>query len=582
MKPRALSTSTILAAVGGTVLLLGIVFLLILAAQAGFFGPGPRVITAALVAIGLIGGGIYLRSKPETSDRRRNSNEAGALALVGTGYAAAILDVIAATSLYHFLPTLLGYVVVGLLAAAGLVLAYMWRSDILAALAGCGAMVFAPLLSVDAKTIVFVTIIGATMTITGHRHHHWLRFLRTIVPAAFIGISLPASHFAESIMSESYTADIVTYGLCAVVFAIIVMATTVVESVVSAREGDLFAMVNLPAVFPLAFLATADFPLPTWLVYALLGALYSAVAVAVVYMYFATKRSVVSVGAVLGILGVLFFAMALARTRGSFRELSVTATAIAYLILAQRVRRRWLRVVAGLAVAVAVVVFLGSADVQYMFWRSAAVSTYTWIDALNSVAMLCGIAVFAYYLRTTSSQQSVRTVRPFLVAAAIIVASLTVIIVGVATGRGLGGQESVATGFFTAHLIVTVALISLAAVLVLTDAIPVSKPRTVGFALGGVALAKLFLFDLSMLPAVLRIIAFLIVGGVLLLVSLRYTDPDPTATANPSPGMSPPPTAAADTAHHAPHSGYGGHNRSAYDGPVPPGPGPAGNSGQMY
>src|SRR5699024_11183008 len=142
--PRV-TAATALAAIGGAVMLAGVVFLLVAAIQAGLFPPLARVVAAAVLAAILVGLGLRLQARHEAGARAEPEPEAweragawsvnpGAPALVGTGFAAAILDVIASTTLYQWVPVPAAYALVGGLALAGMILAQRWSSGLLACL----------------------------------------------------------------------------------------------------------------------------------------------------------------------------------------------------------------------------------------------------------------------------------------------------------------------------------------------------------------------------------------------------------------------------------------------------------------
>ena len=85
-----------LAWIGGAITLLGVVLLLVLAIQRGWLGPVPRLLCGLGFAAGLIAVGWRVRRTP--------SGQIGGFALTATGIAAVYLDVVAATSLYAYLP----------------------------------------------------------------------------------------------------------------------------------------------------------------------------------------------------------------------------------------------------------------------------------------------------------------------------------------------------------------------------------------------------------------------------------------------------------------------------------------------
>lgn len=146
-----------IAVAGVVVLLAGVVMLLVLAAQHGYFGPSARVIGCALLAVGLIAVAAVVH--------RRQPDNSGALALAGAGLAAGYLDVTAMTWLLD-VPVRPAMVVAGLVAVAGLVLARWWNSQIVAVIAAVGALVLVPAVSggdllTAAAFLVLLTLVTA-------------------------------------------------------------------------------------------------------------------------------------------------------------------------------------------------------------------------------------------------------------------------------------------------------------------------------------------------------------------------------------------------------------------------------------
>ena len=93
-----------LAVAGVAVTLIGVVLLLlVLAAQAGILAPPVRVGAGAVLAVGLVGVGVLFN--------RRIGGRIGGIALAATGIAAAYMDVIAVTTVYHWAPPVFGLLI---------------------------------------------------------------------------------------------------------------------------------------------------------------------------------------------------------------------------------------------------------------------------------------------------------------------------------------------------------------------------------------------------------------------------------------------------------------------------------------
>ena len=118
--------SRVLAVAGAGVTLVGVVMLLILAAQAGWFGPELRVGVGAVFSIALVYIGSRVFGKP--------GGRVGGIAVAATGIAGLYLDVVAMTVIYEWLETSIGLVAAFGIAAAGVALAVSWRSQAMAVL----------------------------------------------------------------------------------------------------------------------------------------------------------------------------------------------------------------------------------------------------------------------------------------------------------------------------------------------------------------------------------------------------------------------------------------------------------------
>src|SRR6476659_4457412 len=92
----------VLAVAGVAVTLIGVVLLLVLAAQAGILRPEIRVGAGAALAGALVVVAARLNSRP--------GGRVGAIALAATGVAAAYMDVIAITTIYHWVSAPFGLV----------------------------------------------------------------------------------------------------------------------------------------------------------------------------------------------------------------------------------------------------------------------------------------------------------------------------------------------------------------------------------------------------------------------------------------------------------------------------------------
>src|SRR6476469_5718561 len=138
----------VLAVAGVAVTLVGVVLLLVLAAQAGILRPEIRVAAGGVLAAGLVGVAVRWN--------RRAGGRTGAIALAATGVAAAYIDVVAVTTLYDWVAPAVGLLLAAVIGGAGLTLARRWDSQHL------GLLVLVPLL-----ILAPIVVDGISLLMTG-------------------------------------------------------------------------------------------------------------------------------------------------------------------------------------------------------------------------------------------------------------------------------------------------------------------------------------------------------------------------------------------------------------------------------
>lgn len=169
----------VLALVGGLAVLLGVIFFLALAIKNGLIGEGARVLLAATGSLGLVAGGIWLHERKGQTDASR--------AAIGVGIAGLFATITTATQVYGFVDPGPGLILGGLVGAGAVALAIHLDSRLFAGLGIVGSLA-APIL-VEAPTsngtLVFVVIsLLASTTVVLWRRWAWLS------AAAFL-VSLP-------------------------------------------------------------------------------------------------------------------------------------------------------------------------------------------------------------------------------------------------------------------------------------------------------------------------------------------------------------------------------------------------------
>lgn len=568
-KPSRLTPATIIAALGGAIMLAGIAFLLVVAIQAGLFPPVARVIGAGILAVVLVGLGLWLQSRHKpTEDRPVNP---GALALVGTGLAAGMLDVIASSTLYGWIPDIAAYMLVGGMALGGMILAHHWRSAVLAGLVAAGTMALAPLISHGVELPIFYVIVGIATAVLAGGLGLVVRLIWSVPPAFMLTGYLTTS-------DTRLLGDQIALIVGALAFAAVTLVVAWYDSARRSPIAEYGALVVVPGAVPLLVLPTLDLLDPGWPTGLLVAAAYLVLAVffaravvpgaaltgddpsmtgapadgtpdvggttpatgaptprAALIGDDARRNAELLLAAVTGCVGSVLLVAAWGALDGpATTGLAITLTAIAYALAAGRWGRGWLEWVAGIIAGLAVFVYLGVNQPFLALSERAAVGEFTYIDVVASFAIAVLAVVVTVWFRRRFPDAGSRAV---MIGAVVVLLALSVMIVaaGVVIGDLAGGSRN---GFLAAHLVVTVLWICCAAWLALTASPRVADARKLGFVLGALALAKLLLLDLATLPGLFRVLSFIVVGAVMLAVAVRYRgggDDDNPTPAGPSP-----------------------------------------------
>lgn len=537
-----LNAATIIAAIGGAVMLAGVAFLLVVAIQAGLFPPIARVIGAAILAVILVGLGLWLQSRHEPTESRPVNP--GALALVGTGLAAAMLDVIASTVLYQWVPMPAAYLFIGGLALAGMALAQRWSSAVLACLVTAGTMALSPLISSGVELPIFFVIVGIATAVLAAELGPIVRVLWSVPPAFLL-----TGYLANA--GTTSKGDVIALVVAALAFASVAVVVAWYDSFRRSPVIEHAALVVVPTAVPLLVLPALDLARPAVLVGLILAAAYLVISVLIgrVAVAGAGIGALAEAGAqhsaganageagltgndadprtgaglllaaVTGSVGSVLLVAAWGHFDGNgLTGLAITLTAIAYVMAAGQWSRRWLEWGAGVISVLALLVYLAVNQPQLALSERLAVRDFTYLDVVASFALaVLAVAVTWWAGRRRTGDAS----RAVMAGVVVALAALSVMVV--AAGVVIGGLSGFArNGFLAAHLVVTVLWICCAAWLVLTASPRIADARKLGFVLGGLALAKLLFLDLATLPGLFRVLSFIVVGAVMLAVAVRY------------------------------------------------------------
>lgn len=491
--------SKLLAVAGAGVTLIGVVMLLVIAAQAGFFGPVARVTAGAALSIVLVGIGARVFG--------RTGGRVGGIALAATGIAGAYLDVMAVTSIYGWLVPPLGLLVALGVGAFGVALAAKWQSQSLALLVVVGVAVLAPIVT-DGITLVligFLIVIQiACYPVQLVRPWPYLEAARTIpvVLALLLAIALSV---VDSDSSNEYW-----LLASSIVVALVGIAAVVPYSrrSVDVLGSAMFATAALPLLF-----TSALFDRP---IVVAIEAPFAAVLllIAALPMFAAHTRIAAVTVAVLALLQTTF-----AATDRNTLAIALLVVAAGFIAASDRLRSKvaygigfGFTVVAGLA-------YLAQASPDSVASASRAV------ENLGSSVVLAGAAAIAVlvlvvWVGQRSGIVAKSTVEPvtFIAGLAGLYAMTTAT---VAAGVAIAGRD----GFIGGHCVATITWM-IVATLVLMRGLRVRSNAHLtllcGLALCAAAIAKLFLFDLATLDGLFRVSAFIAVGLLLLVAGTKY------------------------------------------------------------
>ncbi|MCP2276503.1 putative membrane protein (DUF2339) [Nocardia amikacinitolerans] len=505
--------SRVLAVAGVAVTLIGVVMLLVLAAQAGFFGPVPRVAAGAVFSAALVGAGMRVFGKA--------GGRVGGIALAATGIAGAYLDVIAVTAIYHWLNPVVGLAAAFAVAAGGVGLAMQWKSQPLAVLVVLGAAMLAPFVTVELVLLGFLIALQlACAPVQFGRDWPFLHVVRTapavIATLVAIAVALLETDYTRELwllVAAIATALIGTVGTVLVVrrraddvTATVAFAISTTPLLAAPALFDRRGAVLIAGLFALVLLATAASALlPKTRELAKLPG-HTAVAAAVAGS-FALLEACVGV------------------TSTQTLPIATLLVALGFLGVAGQLRSG---VAAGLGIAFALIgglAFFANATPERLASQHLAEEHLSISTTLAAIIGLAVVAVAVWTIRRLAGTPKGGAEDSILWIAASGAALYLVTAAIVAIGAATGAQD----GFVIGHSIATIGWMAAATAALLYGLRNLARSAAIAkVALGSgllvttAALAKLFLFDLATLDGLIRVAAFLVVGILLLLTGTRY------------------------------------------------------------
>lgn len=492
----------VLAVAGVAVTLIGVVLLLVLAAQAGILRPEFRVAAGAVLAGALVAAACWLYGRP--------GGRVGAIALAATGVAAAYIDVIAITTIYDWVTAPVGLAIAAVIGGAGLTLARRWNSEHLGVLVLVPLIVLAPVVT-DGITLLLVgfmlALSAASLPVQLGKDWIWLHAARTAASTLPILLALVVVHFGD-------VRDLWLAGACAIAAVLAVVGALILLP----RTGNRVAMALLTAagVLPVLCVVLAV----DRVVAALMAAALSAALLAIVLV--GDRLTGVS-GGVRQIWSALAAIAALIAVTVAFDGEIAGPVLLAMAVVVAIAGRRdniakWSAV--GFAI-VGGVIYLSYAPPSSLA-RATEMSTPDAVSTLVSSVLLaaCAVALVWSWVASRGGDDDAARI---LWAGSAVAIGYAVTTFCVTAGVLIGGPGG---GFFGGHMAATICWIVMAAALfVFAARVPKadrSLPIGGGLALVAAAMAKLFLFDLGTLDGIFRVVVFIVVGLVLLGMGAGY------------------------------------------------------------
>lgn len=484
----------LLAIAGVAVTLIGVVFLLVLAAQAGLLRPEIRVAAGAVLAVALVLAGRWLYARP--------GGRIGAIATAATGIAAAYMDVIAVTTIYDWVSAPVGLVIAAVIGGGGLTLARRWNSEHLGLLVLVPLLVLAPVV-VGGVTLLLVAFMlalsAAALPVQLGRDWVWLHAARVAAGTLPLLAALVAVAFGDG-RDRWLPGACGIAALLAISGALILLPHTMNKQVMAVLTGA--------GVLPVLMVGLAVDRVVAALMAAALAAALLAITL-VGEQLPGVDRSVRRIWAALSAVSALIAVM----VAFDDRLAGPVLLAMALVVATAGRRHATARSIASGFALVGAGYYLSYAPPSALTRATAATAAAgTSILAASVLLIPCAAVIGWTFPRRNSATWAVSAV----------VAGYAVTTFTVTVGVLIGSDG----GFFAGHMVATIAWIALAAGL-FGYAARLPRPER-SFPIGGglavvaAAMAKLFLFDLGTLDGLFRVGAFIIVGLVLLGMGAGY------------------------------------------------------------
>ncbi len=489
----------VLAVAGVAVTLVGVVLLLVLAAQAGLLRPEIRVAGGAVLSIALVAVGGRLKGRP--------GGRIGAIALAATGIAAGYLDVIAVTTVYGWVSAPVGLLVSAAVGGAGLALARQWNSEQLGLLVLVPLIGLAPVITggVDLLLVGFLLALSATaLPVQLGKDWVWMHAARVAAATVPLLVALVSIGTHDNPWLLGGACGVA--ALLAIVSGLLLLPAT--------TNAAALAVLTVAGTLPVLAAGIAV----NRVLAAVLATALAAALLAIVLVHTRLPRVVSQVWSAWSAISALFAVTA--ACHGYVEGPVLLALGIIVAVAGRHdAVARW--AAAGFGIA-GVGVFLAYAPPRVLV-MATAVPTGVAVSTLAAGVLVVGWAIVISRACAGVGRQNRDIVRIFGAGAgALVVYAVTAFTV--TAGVLADGTRG---GFLAGHMAATICWIVMAAALfVYALRLPQRGrrrlPISAGLALTAAATAKLFLFDLATLNGIFRVAAFIVVGLVLLGMGAGY------------------------------------------------------------
>lgn len=504
-----LEPSRVLAWVGAGVTLLGVVFLLVLAVQQDWLGPGARIVGGAVLGSLLIAAGWWMHHR-SAAEQSGGAGRIAGFALATTGFGALFLDVVAATTLYGFLSVPVG-LGVGLAASlAGLALADWWRAQSLAVGVVLGSAVCAPLITgtPDALLVSFLVLLQVAAAPVQARRGWSGLALTAGIPVALAAVVASVLGF------QVFDPALVVAIFAAAVLGVVIAAITAgARPIADGTAIGLLIAAPTPAFLagPLMLERPAAGVIGTGMVVLLL-AIWLAGRFTPAFRSRLSTRFVAAVGAMVAVAAV--------QTTLTVLDSSSWGTALLCEALLLSVGGFLLR---GAGVLLGSTCYAAFGFVL-TFFNELPITALLWFSGGTGVrGLLAGLLIALVAVALPSAAVRIGKLAKLPDSLPFWCASGLALLYGTASATMAACLlvNDARPGFLTGHILITLGW-AVAAITLLLRGVRQLHLRIAGLVLVAVSLAKLLLFDLATLDGFARVIAFLCAGLILLTAGSAY------------------------------------------------------------